>query len=178
MCFEIFRAVSICTSLSCSFGLYTMHRVRLRECPVTSVSTAFLPVLDACFVHLTENMQLHRRMLIYTTFVTGEYAAAFVRGFQESPVDPSHLQASACCKHYDANSMEGSTEAGVHHTRHDFNANVTLQDLVDSYMPGFQACVEKGRVSGVSIFRLCYGCTVVCWRAHSCGLSPRVALSS
>jgi beta-D-xylosidase 4 len=81
--------------------------------------------------------------------LTGEFAAAFVRGFQESPVDPSHLQASACCKHYDANSMERSTEAGVSHTRHDFDANVTMQDLVDSYMPGFQACVEQGRVSGL-----------------------------
>lgn len=80
--------------------------------------------------------------------LTGEYAAAFVQGFQDSPVDPSYLQASACCKHYDANSVESSTEAGVKHTRMDFNANVTMQDLVDSYMPGFQACVEKGRVSG------------------------------
>lgn len=34
-------------------------------------------------------------------------------------------------------------------TRHDFNANVTMQDLVDSYMPAFQSCVEKGRVSGL-----------------------------
>ena len=82
-------------------------------------------------------------------YLTGEYAAAFVRGFQESPVDPGHLQASACCKHYDANSMESTTEAGVFLTRHDFDANVTMQDLVDSYMPAFQSCVEKGRVSGL-----------------------------
>jgi hypothetical protein len=78
-------------------------------------------------------------------YLTGEYAASFVQGFQESPVDPTNLQASACCKHYDANSMEKTTEAGVSWNRHDFNANVTMQDLVDSYMPGFQACVEKVR---------------------------------
>ena len=65
-------------------------------------------------------------------YLTGEYASLFVRGFQESPLDPEHLQASACCKHYDANSMEKSTEAGVSWSRHDFDANVTMQDLTDS----------------------------------------------
>ena len=29
------------------------------------------------------------------------------------------------------------------------DANVSMQDLVDSYMPPFQACVEKGRVSSL-----------------------------
>ena len=33
--------------------------------------------------------------------------------------------------------------------RHDFSATITQQDLVDSYMLPFQACVEKGRVSGL-----------------------------
>ena len=77
-------------------------------------------------------------------YLTGEYAANFVQGFQESSIDPTHLQASACCKHYDANSMEKTTEAGVLWSRHDFNANVTMQDLVVSYLPVFQAFVEKG----------------------------------
>ena len=65
-------------------------------------------------------------------YLTGEYATAFVRGFERSPDDPTHLQASACCKHYAANSMEQSTVAGVTFSRHDFDANVTAQDLVDS----------------------------------------------
>ena len=60
-----------------------------------------------------------------------------------------HLQASACCKHFAANSVEKSTEAGATHSRHDFDADVTMQDLVDSFLPGFQSCVEKGRVSGL-----------------------------
>jgi len=41
------------------------------------------------------------------------------------------VQASACCKHYVANSMDSSTVAGEHHERYEFNANVTDQDLVD-----------------------------------------------
>ena len=80
---------------------------------------------------------------------SGEYAEYFVKGMEQSPDDPGHIQASACCKHYVANSMDGSTEVGVHHDRNHYDANITQQDLLDSYMLPFQACVEKGRVSGL-----------------------------
>ena len=66
-----------------------------------------------------------------------------------APQDPSHIQASACCKHYVANSMDASTVAGVSWNRENFDASVTMQDLVDSYMAPFQACVERGKVSGM-----------------------------
>ena len=82
-------------------------------------------------------------------YLTGEYAAAFVQGMQEAEEDPDHILASACCKHYVANSMESSTVAGVSWNRHNFNANISKQDLVDSYMAPFQACVEQGKVSGL-----------------------------
>jgi len=83
-------------------------------------------------------------------FLTGEYANYFVRGFQEAEEDPYHLQASACCKHYVANSMESTTEKdGEHHDRNHVDSYVSQQDLVDSYMKPFQACVEKGRVSSL-----------------------------
>lgn len=82
-------------------------------------------------------------------YLSGEYATAFVQGMQESPEDPSHIQASACCKHYAANEMEHSTVAGETWTRHNFSADITMQDLVDSYLAPFQACVEKGKVSGL-----------------------------
>ena len=45
--------------------------------------------------------------------------------------------------------MDQTTQNGDHHWRSEFNAEVTMQDLVDSYMPPFQACVERGRVSGL-----------------------------
>ena len=82
-------------------------------------------------------------------YAVGAYATAFVLGFQTAPEDEDHLQASACCKHYVANSMEGTTQNGVHHDRNHFNALIPMQDLVDSYLPPFQACVEKGRASGL-----------------------------
>lgn len=71
-------------------------------------------------------------------YLTGEYAVSFVRGFQESPADPGHVKASACCKHFVANSMDGSTVDGVEHDRNEFDATVTTQDLIDSYMRPFQ----------------------------------------
>ena len=82
-------------------------------------------------------------------YLSGEYATAFVTGFQKAPEDPGHLMASACCKHYVANSMEHSTVAGETWTRHTIDATITQQDLVDSYMLPFQACVEKGQVSSL-----------------------------
>eukprot|EP00494_Astrolonche_serrata_P033331 UN33600 len=57
--------------------------------------------------------------------------------------------ASACCKHYVANSMENSNVDGQGYSRHTFNAEVTMQDLVDSYLAPFQDCVEQGKVNGL-----------------------------
>jgi beta-D-xylosidase 4 len=82
-------------------------------------------------------------------YLSGEYAVAFVQGFERNPDDPTHLQASACCKHYAANSMEDTTEGGVKLSRHTIDANITQQDLIDSYLAPFQACVEQGKVSGL-----------------------------
>jgi beta-glucosidase-like glycosyl hydrolase len=82
-------------------------------------------------------------------YVVGEYAAAFTRGMQENPADRRHLMTSACCKHFAANSMEYTAQHGVSWSRHNFSADVPAQDLADSYLPPFQACVEKGRVSGL-----------------------------
>ena len=102
--------------------------------------------------------------------LSGEYATAFVRGFERLEMEPRYLAASACCKHYAANSMEDSRVAGVHHTRctplpapshlrsltaarrlaaDSADPNITAQDLVDSYLAPFQACVERGRVSSL-----------------------------
>lgn len=80
---------------------------------------------------------------------SGEYAEWYVKGMEQNPSDEGHIQASACCKHYVANSMDGTTQHGIHHDRNHYNAEITQQDLVDSYMLPFQACVEKGRVSGL-----------------------------
>ncbi|GMH87461.1 hypothetical protein TrVE_jg11584 [Triparma verrucosa] len=82
-------------------------------------------------------------------YQSGEYAVQFVQGFQEAPEDPDHVQASACCKHFIANEMEDSSEVGYHDDRNHVDSQITQQDLMDSYMPPFQACVEEGRVTSL-----------------------------
>eukprot|EP00911_Craspedida_sp_UC1_P002802 UC1_evm1s2049 len=82
-------------------------------------------------------------------YLTGQYSINFVRGMQELSSDPTHVLASACCKHYVANEMERSTVDGTSWTRHNFDATVSQQDLVDTYMAPFQDCVEQGRVTGL-----------------------------
>lgn len=59
------------------------------------------------------------------------------------------MMAAGCCKHYVANSVEHSVENGMSWDRFEFDAEVSQQDLIDSYMPAFQSCVEKGQVAGL-----------------------------
>jgi len=78
-------------------------------------------------------------------FHVGEYAVEFVQGMERNPGDPEHIQASACCKHFVANDMDGWNGTDRNH----YDAVVSLKDLHDSYLPPFKACVEKGGVSGM-----------------------------
>ena len=50
--------------------------------------------------------------------------------------DPDHVQMVATCKHFIANSLEHSTINGSTITRHNFDAEIPLPELVDYYMPG------------------------------------------
>jgi len=78
-------------------------------------------------------------------FLSGVYATQFVRGMQEGE-DPRYLKTSACCKHFAAYSVENLYN-GTH--RHNFNAHVTKQDMADTYLPAFEACVVKGKASAL-----------------------------
>ena len=79
-------------------------------------------------------------------FVAGEFVATWVRAFERAPEAPyGPLQASAMCKHF----VAGELESWNGSSRYRFNAVVPQQDLVDSYLPPFQACVVEGGVSGI-----------------------------
>ena len=66
-------------------------------------------------------------------------------GFQTAREAPYPLQASACCKHFVANELDASN----HTDRDHIDVFVPQQDLVDSYLPSFQTCVEEGKASGI-----------------------------
>ena len=102
---------------------------------------AYYPI----YIISTGDAALSNIILCCSPYLSGEYATAFVSGFERNPIDPGHVQASACCKHYAANSMDGSTVAGTHWDRNHFDANITMQDLVDSYLvptPALLVCAH------------------------------------
>jgi len=78
--------------------------------------------------------------------LNGDYVVALVRGLQGSAAGASPtapLAVSACCKHFDAFSLENW--GGV--TRYSFNAVVSEQDLADTYLPAFRECVVTAAAS-------------------------------
>ena len=78
-------------------------------------------------------------------YLTGRYAAAFVRGMQRSSAGAGALKLSACCKHWAAYSLEDSDGF----VRTNFDAVVGAADLAESYRPAFEACVREGAASCV-----------------------------
>ncbi|OQR97647.1 beta-D-xylosidase, partial [Thraustotheca clavata] len=71
-------------------------------------------------------------------YLTSAYATSFVQGMQGSS---EFLKVSACCKHFSAYSQEIP--------RHSLSAQVTPQDMADTYFPAFEACVKQGHVSSI-----------------------------
>ena len=74
--------------------------------------------------------------------LNGMYSASLLQGFQGD--DPHHLGVAATCKHFVGYSLEGGPAADGF-SRHDFNAIISQQDLAESYLPGFKACVTLGQ---------------------------------
>ena len=66
-------------------------------------------------------------------------------GFQTAKETLYPLQAAACCKHFVANELDGWNGTDRNH----IDSYVPQQDLVDSYLPSFQTCVEQGKVAGI-----------------------------
>jgi beta-glucosidase-like glycosyl hydrolase len=93
--------------------------------------------------------------------LTSRYVAAFVRGLQEGD-DPRYLKVIATCKHffgYDVdytsecslNASTGFNTSGCHtlYDRHSFNAQISRADLVEYYLPAWEACVKDGKAASI-----------------------------
>ena len=68
-------------------------------------------------------------------FLTGELAVAFVRGMQGD--DPRYLKVVATPKHF-------AVHSGPEPLRHGFDAVVDRRDLLETYLPAFEAAVRPG----------------------------------
>ncbi len=73
-------------------------------------------------------------------YLTGEIGMAFVRGLQGD--DPRYLKTAACAKHY-------AVHSGPEALRHGFDAQVSLRDLHDTYLPAFKRLVMEAKVEAV-----------------------------
>ncbi|EOY17591.1 Glycosyl hydrolase family protein [Theobroma cacao] len=85
-------------------------------------------------------------------FVVGVYGVNYVRGLQdiegqEHTADPGSrpLKVSACCKHFAAYDLDNWKKVN----RQTFDAQVTEQDMVETFLRPFEMCVRDGDVSSV-----------------------------
>ncbi|HKM35598.1 MAG TPA: glycoside hydrolase family 3 C-terminal domain-containing protein [Lachnospiraceae bacterium] len=73
-------------------------------------------------------------------YLTSRLGVRFVKGLQGH--DEKHLKSAACAKHF-------AVHSGPEDVRHHFDAITSKQDLYETYLPAFKACVQEGHVEAV-----------------------------
>ena len=73
-------------------------------------------------------------------WLTGQLGKRFVQGLQGH--DPKYMKLAACAKHY-------AVHSGPEDLRHSFNAEVSQQDLWETYLPAFRTLVKEAKVEAV-----------------------------
>ena len=73
-------------------------------------------------------------------YLTSRLGVRFIEAMQGQ--DDKYLKGAACAKHF-------AVHSGPEDGRHSFNAEVSKQDLYETYLPAFQACVQEAKVETV-----------------------------
>ena len=73
-------------------------------------------------------------------YLTSRLGVRFVQGLQGH--DENYLKAAACAKHF-------AVHSGPEGIRHSFDAVATKQDMRETYLPAFKACVQEAKVEAV-----------------------------
>ena len=73
-------------------------------------------------------------------YLTSRLGVRFVQGLQGH--DENYLKAAACAKHF-------AVHSGPEGVRHSFDAVATKQDMRETYLPAFKACVQEAKVEAV-----------------------------
>lgn len=73
-------------------------------------------------------------------YLTSRLGVRFINGIQGH--DEKYLKAAACAKHF-------AVHSGPEAIRHSFNAEVSKQDMCETYLPAFKACVKEANVEVV-----------------------------
>ena len=75
------------------------------------------------------------------TYLSSEYVYYLIRGYQEGE-DSRYYKIVADCKHYagyDIEDWHGNERYG-------YDAKITMQDLVETYLPSFKSCLKDAHV--------------------------------
>lgn len=73
-------------------------------------------------------------------YLSGKLGVRFIEGLQGH--DETYMKVAACAKHF-------AVHSGPEDERHFFNAEVSIQDMRETYLPAFEACVKEGKVEAV-----------------------------
>lgn len=73
-------------------------------------------------------------------YLTSRLGVRFVEGIQGH--DENYMKAAACAKHF-------AVHSGPEDLRHEFDAKASRQDMYETYLPAFKACVQEARVEAV-----------------------------
>lgn len=73
-------------------------------------------------------------------YLTSRMGVAYIKGLQGN--DKKYLKTAACAKHF-------AVHSGPEALRHSFNAEVSKQDLYETYLPAFYSCINEAEVEGV-----------------------------
>lgn len=73
-------------------------------------------------------------------YLSGRLGVRFIKSMQGD--DPKYMKVAACAKHF-------AVHSGPEDLRHSFNAVTSTQDLYETYLPAFDACINEGKVEAV-----------------------------
>ena len=73
-------------------------------------------------------------------YLTSRLGVRFIQGLQGH--DENYLKAAACAKHF-------AVHSGPEGVRHSFDAVASKQDMRETYLPAFKACVQEAKVEAV-----------------------------
>lgn len=73
-------------------------------------------------------------------YLTSRLGVRFIEGMQGK--DEKYIKVAACAKHF-------AVHSGPEDIRHSFNAVASLQDMRETYLPAFKACVKEAGVEVV-----------------------------
>ena len=73
-------------------------------------------------------------------YLSSRLGVRFIKGIQGN--DNKYMKAAACAKHF-------AVHSGPEDLRHSFNAECSIQDLYETYLPAFKACVQEADVEAV-----------------------------